>query len=195
MICRVTLKVNGCVVTRCLPVALLQYREVRQLLDETCVRVFLELSWAGQTQGRVCIKLLNTAPRTRQFFFLCSGERGPSYSGTHLLEVESRGGPGERLWAGDYERDDGSGGAALPGLTMGNLNVQTVTAGLVAGFCYGDDHRKPAHFVIYNNDCPVKYEECPIGRVEYGLEVVRAAAKLANIQEAVISDCGIVLSL
>ncbi|KAK8729319.1 hypothetical protein OTU49_008761 [Cherax quadricarinatus] len=171
------------------------YRDVRGLVDETCVRIFLELSWGGQVQGRVCIKLLNTAPRTRQFFFLCSGERGPSYANTNLFEVESRGQPGERVWGGDYENNDGSGGSALPGLIMGDLNVQTVTAGLVAGYCYGDEHRKPSHFVIYNNDCPVAYEECPIGKVESGMELVRAAAKLPNVQDTAISDCGIVLCI
>ncbi|XP_045587333.1 uncharacterized protein [Procambarus clarkii] len=171
------------------------YRNVRRLVDETCVRIFLELTWGGKVQGKVCIKLLNTAPRTRQFFFLCSGERGPSYSSTSFFEVESRGQPGERVWGGDYENNDGSGGSALPGLIMGDLNVQTVTAGLVAGYCYGDEHRKPSHFVIYNNDCPVAYEECPIGKVESGMDLVRAAAKLANVQEAIVSDCGIVLSI
>ncbi|XP_042216400.1 tripartite motif-containing protein 3-like [Homarus americanus] len=171
------------------------YVDVRGLVDETCVRIFLELSWGGEIQGRVCIKLLNTAPRTRQFFFLCSGERGPSYANTNFLEVESRGQPGERVWGGDYEKNDGSGGSALPGLLMGDLNVQTVTAGLVAGFCYGDEHRKPSHFVIYNNDCPIAYEECPIGKVENGMDLVRAAAKLVNMREATISDCGIVLCL
>ncbi|XP_066990374.1 E3 ubiquitin-protein ligase TRIM32-like [Macrobrachium rosenbergii] len=171
-----------------------EYLDVRNMVDRTCMRTFLEFSWNGQVQGRLIIKLANLAPRTRQFFYLCSGERGPSYANTRLLEVENRGRPGERIWGGDYEMDNGTGGAPLPGLTMGDLNAQSVTAGLVAGFCYANDH-KPAHFTIYNNDHPIAYEECPIGQVEHGLDVACRAAKLTNIQDAVVSDSGIVFPL
>lgn len=170
------------------------YHDVRNMVDETCMRTFLELSWGGQIQGRVQIKLSNMASRTRQFFYLCSGERGPSYANTRLLEVENRGRPGEHIWGGDYERNNGSGGLSLPGLTMGDLNSQSVAAGLVASFCYGDDH-KPSHFTIYNNDNPIAYEECPIGQVECGIELTRAAARLPNIQDVTVSNCGLVISL
>lgn len=163
-------------------------------MDQTCVRTFLELSWSGRVQGRVIIRLFNATCRCLQFFFLCSGERGPSYANTRLLETEARGQSGERVWGGDYMNNDGSGGAALPGLTMGELSSQSVTAGLVAGFCYSHEHRRPSHFVIYNNDCPVLYEECPLGRVEEGLELLRDAARLPDVKDAVVSDCGLVLS-
>ncbi|KAK7081153.1 hypothetical protein SK128_006549 [Halocaridina rubra] len=170
------------------------YIDVRNMVDATCMRTFFEFSWEGKNQGKVQIKLLNLASRTKQFFFLCSGERGPSYANTRLLEVENRSQPGEHIWGGDYESNDGTGGAALPGLTMGGLHSQSVTAGLVAGFCYADD-RKPAHFTIYNNDHPVAYEECPIGQVERGIEITRTAARVPNIQDVIISDCGLILSL
>ncbi|XP_068205041.1 uncharacterized protein [Palaemon carinicauda] len=170
------------------------YLDVRTMVDRAHMRTFLEFSWDGQVQGKVIIKLGNLAPRSRQFFYLCSGERGPSYANTRLFEVENRGRPGEQIWGGDYEMGDGTGGAALPGLTMGELSAHSVTAGLVAGFCYAND-RQPAHFTIYNNDNPVAYEECPIGLVENGLEVACKAAKLPNIQDVVISDCGIVFPL
>lgn len=165
------------------------------MVDESCIKVYLEVSWAGKVQGRVSIKLVNTAARTRLFFLLCTGERGPSYLSTRLLEVENRGRPAERVWGGDYQNNDGSGGAALPGLTRGPLHSQSVTAGLVAGFCYGDDHRKPAHFAIYTGDCPVIYEECPLGRVDEGLDVVQAVAALPDITTATITECGVVISL
>ncbi|KAK4326674.1 hypothetical protein Pmani_002833 [Petrolisthes manimaculis] len=173
----------------------LPFDEVRGLVEESCHKVYLEMSWEGKSQGRVCIKLVNTVTRTRLFFLLCTGELGPSYLNTRLLEVESRGMPGERIWGGDYQNNDGSGGAALPGLTRGPLHSQSATAGLVAGFCYGDDHRKPAHFVIYTGDCPVVYEECPLGRVEEGLDIVQAAAALPDITAATITECGVVISL
>lgn len=166
------------------------------MVDEACPKVFLEVSWAGQVHGQACIKLINTAARTRHFFYICSGELGPSYANTCLLEVERRGRPGERVWGGDYQANDGSGGAALQGFTMGEMAAQSVTAGLVASFCYGsDDHRKPSHFVIYNNDYPVAYEECPVGIVENGLDLFRSVAKLNNVCDATISDCGLLLTL
>ncbi|XP_069998024.1 uncharacterized protein [Penaeus vannamei] len=170
------------------------YEDVRNLVDDTCIRTFLELSWAGKVQGRVTIRLLNATCRCLQFFYLCTGERGPSYANTRLLETEARGQSGERVWGGDYQNNDGSGGAALPGLTMGELSSQSVTAGLVAGFCYSHEHRNPSHFVIYNNDCPILYEESPLGRVVEGLELVRSAARLPDVKDAVVSDCGLVLS-
>lgn len=174
----------------------LPYEEVRGMVDEGCPRVFLEVSWGGQVQGYASIKLINMATRTRHFFYLCSGELGPSYTNTRLLEVESRGQPGERVWGGDYQANDGTGGAALQGFTMGEMMAQPVTAGLVAGFCYGsDDHRKPSHFVVYNNDYPITYEECPIGSVERGLDLFRSVAKLSNVRDATVSDCGIMLTV
>ena len=164
------------------------------MVDEAYPRVFLELSWAGQVQGNACIRLTNTATRTRHFFYLCSGELGPSYANTCLLEVESRGQPGERVWGGDYQANNGTGGAALQGFTMGELTTQPVTAGLVATFCYGgDDHRKPSHFVVHNNDYPVTYEECPVGVVDKGLDLFRSVVKLSNVRDAIVSDCGLVL--
>lgn len=166
------------------------------MVDETYPKVFLEMSWAGHVHGHAGIKLTNTAARSRHFFYLCSGELGPSYANTCLLEVEKRGCPGEQIWGGDYQANDGSGGAALQGFTMGEMAAQSVTAGLVASFCYGgDDHRKPSHFVVYNNDCPVAYEECPVGIVEHGLDLFRSAAKLTDIRNAIVTDCGILLPL
>lgn len=174
----------------------LPYEEVRGMVDEACPKVFMEVSWGGKVQGHAGIKLTSTATRTRHFFYLCSGELGPSYANTRLLEVESRGRLGERVWGGDYQANDGSGGAALQGFTMGELAAQSVTAGLVAGFCYGsEDHHKPSHFVVYNNDYPVAYEECPIGMVEDGIDLFRSVAKLSNIRDVTISDCGLLLTL
>ncbi|XP_045119556.1 uncharacterized protein LOC123509362 [Portunus trituberculatus] len=174
----------------------LPYEKVRSMVDEDHLKVFLELSWGGQVQGRVNIKLTNATTRTRHFFYLCTGELGPSYGGTYLLEVENRGQPGERVWGGDYQANNGTGGAAMKGFTMGELTAQPVTAGLVASFCYGsDDHRKPSHFVVYTSDYPVTYEECPVGRVDQGLDLFRFAAKVTNVRDAIITDCGLVLSV
>ncbi|XP_063878480.1 uncharacterized protein LOC135110269 isoform X4 [Scylla paramamosain] len=172
----------------------LPYEKVRGMVDEDYLMVFLEVSWGGQVQGRVNIKLTNAATRTRHFFYLCTGELGPSYGGTCLLEVENRGQPGERVWGGDYQANNGTGGVAMKGFTMGELTAQPVTAGLVASFCYGsDDHRKPSHFVVYTSDYPVTYEECPVGRVDQGLDLFRSVAKVSNVRDATVSDCGLVL--
>ncbi|ROT70858.1 hypothetical protein C7M84_010826 [Penaeus vannamei] len=136
------------------------YEDVRNLVDDTCIRTFLELSWAGKVQGRVTIRLLNATCRCLQFFYLCTGERGPSYANTRLLETEARGQSGERVWGGDYQNNDGSGGAALPGLTMGELSSQSVTAGLVAGFCTATKHRQSFAFSFMLQPTTVHIRTC-----------------------------------
>ncbi|XP_042873717.1 uncharacterized protein LOC122254207 isoform X3 [Penaeus japonicus] len=173
-----------------------EYESVRGLVDEQYVVAFLELTWAGRVQGRVYIQLLDNAGRTIQFMYFCTGERGPSYADTRLLMVTLKGQPGEQLWGGDYENNDGTGGAALEGMERGEKNHQDVVAGLVAGYYYtgyGQDHN-PSQFGIYLKDMPGYSEMSSIGRVLIGQDVLNSAASLNNIQMACVGDCGILLS-
>ncbi|KAG0722857.1 Peptidyl-prolyl cis-trans isomerase 1 [Chionoecetes opilio] len=171
------------------------YNEVKDLQDEDFCIVFLDVSWRGDFQGRVYIVLLDHAGRTRQFKALCTGQLGPSYVGTRFLEVSQKGEIGEQIWGGDYERNDGTGGAALPGMDRGRRNNQDVVTGLVAGFYfsgYGQDH-SPSQFTIYTRDWPGYIEMSSIGTVIGGMDVVKTITRLGDTREAFISDCGLLL--
>ncbi|XP_071542714.1 uncharacterized protein [Panulirus ornatus] len=172
------------------------YESVYGLVDQNYGITFLEVMWAGHIQGRVYIMLLDGAGRTLQFLFLCSGERGPSYANTRFLEVIRKGEPGEQLWGGDYEHNDGSGGAALPGMTRGERNYQPITAGLVAGYYftgYGCDH-SPAQFGIYISSLPYYSEMSSLGVVVEGMDIISDVTRLDNVRDVYVSDCGLLLS-
>ena len=157
--------------------------------------MFFDVSWRGDYQGRVYIVLFDNEGRSRQFKALCTGHFGPSYVGTRFLEVSRRDELGEQIWGGDYERNDGTGGAALPGMDRGRINNQDVAAGLVAGFYfngYGQDH-SPSQFGIYTKNWPGYIEMSSIGTVIGGMDVVNTIAKLHDIREAFVSDCGVLL--
>lgn len=158
--------------------------------------MFFDVTVRGSYQGRVYIVLLDNEGRTRQFKALCTGSLGPSYLGTRFLEVLQKGRPGEQVWGGDYEQNDGTGGSALPGMDRGRRNNQDVVAGLVAGFYfsgYGVDHN-PSQFGIYTRDMPGYVEMSSIGTVIGGMDVVTSIVNLEDTREAFISDCGLLLS-
>ncbi|XP_068238211.1 uncharacterized protein [Palaemon carinicauda] len=174
---------------------IISYDTVRALADEVYSVVFLEITWNAAVQGKVYIHLLDNAGRACQFLYLCTGEQGPSYANTRFLDVSNKGNPGEQVWGGDYENNDGSGGAALRGMTRGPKNYQDVVAGLVAGFYYpgyGQDHN-PSHFGIYTRDMAGYAEMSSMGMVLSGLEIMTAVAQLVDVQDAFVSDCGLVL--
>lgn len=176
-------------------VLLFQYERVLELADEDAIIVFFEVWWGGSMRGRVYVVLLDNEGRTQQFKALCTGQCGPSYAGTCFLEVERRYNS-VQVWGGDYEKNDGSGGAALPGMVRGRKNNQDVVAGLVAGYYfngYGQDHN-PSQFGIYINDLPGYIEMSSMGRVVSGLEIMASVANLENVRDAFISESGLLLS-
>ena len=157
--------------------------------------MFFDVSWDAIHRGKVYIRLLGDAGRTLQFLYLCTGEKGPSYASTRFLEVIRKGEQGEQIWGGDYENDDGSGGAALPGMTRGDENYRNVRAGLVGGFYYpgyGCDHN-PAQFGVYTRDMVGFSEMSSIGEILSGLEWMLSVRDLDDVCSACVSDCGLVL--
>ncbi|KAK3886372.1 hypothetical protein Pcinc_009476 [Petrolisthes cinctipes] len=171
------------------------YERVYELVDEDAIIIFFEVCLGGNTQGRVYVLLLDNEGRTQQFKALCTGQRGPSYTGTRFLEVQ-RIHNCLQVWGGDYENNDGSGGAALSGMQRGTQNHQDIEAGLVAGYYfpgYGCDHN-PSQFCIYVNNLPGYYEMSSIGRVIGGLEIITNVANLNDVREAYVSECGLLLS-
>lgn len=169
----------------------LQMSEVLPFLPP-CL-VFLELTWPGSAPRQVRIRFSKDSPRARQFVLLCTGQWGPSYVGTKLWAVEDKGRSTERVKGGDYESNNGQGGASLfPGPDEGDYQ-NTVRAGSVWA-CGWNDAARSAQFAISTKD---RTDRCTwtgvFGEVVHGLDVIAAAARHQNIQEVTVVDCGVVL--
>ncbi|XP_050703707.1 tripartite motif-containing protein 65-like [Eriocheir sinensis] len=150
--------------------------------------VFLDLSWPGRAPRRVHIRLSPDTQRGRQFLMLCTGQRGPSYRGTRLYGVGDKGMPGECVWGGDYESNDGTGECVLlPGLEEG-VEGRPWRAGAVWG-----DGRRGVFVITTRDDQGDLWPCCVFGEVVEGLHVVAEAAQHSDITEVTVVDCGVVL--
>ncbi|XP_069192181.1 uncharacterized protein [Procambarus clarkii] len=172
----------------------LQESEVVGVLDPSCTLVFLDLGWTGSTRGRVTIRLTPDTPLARQFVLLCTGQRGHTYRNTKLLGVWGKGQPGEWVEGGDYESNDGEGGAPL----LPDLKGQYRELGRAgAVLCWGvPGGPMSAQFGITTRDRPGGGQWVNVfGDVVSGLDVVRAAVNHSDITEVTVVDCGVVLPL
>ncbi|XP_069177532.1 peptidyl-prolyl cis-trans isomerase G-like [Procambarus clarkii] len=179
----------------------LQESEVVGVLEPSCTLAFLDLGWAGSTRGRVTIRLTPDTPLARQFVLLCTGQRGHTYRNTKLLQVWNKGQPGEWVAGGDYESNDGKGGASLlPDLQgqyreSGRAGAVVSRAGTVWSL-WGPGSPSSAQFAITTRDRQGGHHwSCVFGDVVSGLDVVRAAVNHSNIREVTVVDCGVVLPL
>ncbi|XP_069180694.1 peptidyl-prolyl cis-trans isomerase-like [Procambarus clarkii] len=172
----------------------IQESDVVGVLDPSCTLAFLDLGWAGSTRGRVTIRLTPDTPLARQFVLLCTAQRGHTFRNTKLLGVGDKGLPGEWVRGGDYERNDGEGGASLLPDLRGQYR-QSHQAGAVASW-WPPGGPKSAQFAIITRDHqgggPWSYV---FGDVVSGLDVVRAAVNHSDITEVTVVDCGVVLPL
>lgn len=155
--------------------------------------VFLDLAWPGSSPGRVYIRIIRDTPMAKNFVLLCTGEHGPSYTNTHFFGVVCKGLPGERIVGGDYEYNDGNGGAAvIPGLSGSGDYNKHCSVGAVGGWV--SDDSRAAQFTVTTKKSLFPYIDPRVfGKVEKGLEVAKAAAKYRNIKNVTVVDCGIVI--
>ncbi|XP_069180689.1 tripartite motif-containing protein 59-like [Procambarus clarkii] len=173
----------------------IQESDVVGVLDPSCTLAFLDLGWAGSTRGRVTIRLTPDTPLARQFVLLCTGQRGHTYRNTKLLMVVDKGRPGERVVGGDYESNDGEGGAPLLPDLQGQYQ-QSRQAGAVGSRWWPPGDPTSAQFIITTRDRQAD-QQWPyvFGDVVSGLDVVRAAVNHSDITEVTVVDCGVVLPL
>ncbi|XP_069167133.1 uncharacterized protein [Procambarus clarkii] len=171
----------------------LQESEVVDVLDPSCTLAFLDLGWAGSIRGRVTIQLTPDTPLARQFVLLCTGQRGHTYRNTKLLWVECKGEPGEFVEGGDYESNDGKGGAPLLPDLQGQYRESDQAGAVWARYVPGGP--RSAQFAITTrNDQGDQWSDV-FGDVVSGLDVVRAAVNHSDITEVTVVDCGVVLPL
>ncbi|KAG7164693.1 uncharacterized protein LOC121871292 [Homarus americanus] len=166
----------------------LVYSDVCEWVDSSSTMAYLELSWGGTIRGRVLIRVDSDTRLGQQFVLLCTGELGPTYKSTRFIEVIN-----ECVYGGDYEYNDGTGGAALQTTVTKSEEYQRPGSGAVVGR-WKDDARR-AQFGITIREWSANMYEVVIGRVESGLALVAAAVRFHTLQEVVIEDCGIVLEL
>ncbi|XP_045607951.2 peptidyl-prolyl cis-trans isomerase isoform X1 [Procambarus clarkii] len=168
----------------------LQHSDVVNMLDPSSTLAFLDFGWAGSTRGRVTIQLAPDTLLSRQFVLLCTGQQGPSYHNTRLFRVSRKSRPGEWVEGGDYESNDGLGGAPLlpdlKGESRGSARAGDVWSRWL-------DHRS-AQFAITLRDHPGRWSRV-FGEVVSGLDVVRASVNHSDIKEVTVVDCGVVLPL
>ncbi|XP_069192278.1 uncharacterized protein [Procambarus clarkii] len=172
----------------------LQESEVVGVLEPSCTLAFLDLGWAGSTRGRVTIRLTPDTPLARQFVLLCTGQRGHTYRNTKLLRVWNKGQPWECVVGGDYESNDGCGGAPL----LPDLQGQYRGSGQAGVVLAWGELGGPwsAQFVITTRDRQDGVQWLNVfGDVVSGLDVVRAAVNHSDIREVTVVDCGVVLPL
>ncbi|XP_069192231.1 peptidyl-prolyl cis-trans isomerase-like [Procambarus clarkii] len=176
------------------PAHTLQESEVVGVLEPSCTLAFLDLGWAGSTRGRVTIRLTPDTPLARQFVLLCTGQRGHTYRNTKLLVVVDKGHPGECVGAGDYESNDGKGGAPLLPDLKGQYRESRQAGAVLAMGRPGNP--RCAQFAITTRDLPDDDQwSYAFGDVVSGLDVVRAAVNHSDIREVTVVDCGVVLPL
>ncbi|XP_069193782.1 uncharacterized protein [Procambarus clarkii] len=172
----------------------LQESEVVGMLEPSCTLAFLDLGWAGSTRGRVTIRLTPDTPLARQFVLLCTSQRGHTYRNTKLLEVGNKGQPTEYVAGGDYESNDGKGGAPLLPDLQGQYRESGRAGAVWARYVLGGPWS--AQFVITTRDRQGGHHWPRVfGDVVSGLDVVRAAVNHSDITEVTVVDCGVVLPL
>ncbi|KAK3858348.1 hypothetical protein Pcinc_035459 [Petrolisthes cinctipes] len=175
----------------------LQLDCVKKCMDKTSTLTFLDLTWGKSASGRVFIRLLGQISRAQNFLKMCTGENGPSFRGTRFHRMWWKGQPGEHIWAGDYDKGDGSGGILPSDLSEDNekypesCHKLPITAGLVAGTYVKQCNS--SIFRIYTKESKDTMEDAAFGRVEFGLQVLDAAIKHNKITDITISDCGIII--
>ncbi|XP_069192277.1 uncharacterized protein [Procambarus clarkii] len=172
----------------------LQESEVVGVLDPSCTLAFLDLGWAGSTRGRVTIRLTPDTPLARQFVLLCTGQRGHTYRNTKLLWLGFRGNPGQCVEGGDYESNNGWGGAPLLPDLMGQYRESGQAGAVWARYGLGGPQSAQFGITTWEHEdgrCRLNV----FGDVVSGLDVVKAAVNHRHIKEVTVVDCGVVLPL
>ncbi|XP_068207622.1 uncharacterized protein [Palaemon carinicauda] len=177
---------------------ILPYTEIYDLVNTESTLTFLDFAWDDQNRGRVQIRLEPAdTGRAKQFALLCSGLRGPTYANTRLLAVVNRGAPSEFVRGGDYQYNNGTGGASLlPDLGRGGEYWrQQVSGSVMAAGSWGD--ACSAQFIISTKSPGLlaQRDDTIFGQVENGLEVLNAAISETRITQVNVTDCGIMIPL
>ncbi|KAG7159293.1 Tripartite motif-containing protein 59-like 3, partial [Homarus americanus] len=162
---------------------IVMHSQLMKAIDLSSATVFLDLAWDGMNKGRLHIRLLSahSFEWIRQFVAMCTGEWGPSYVNSHFVELE-KGCKWERVVAGDYEYNNGKGGAAIKrGLVLSDWEG-LYSVGTVAARWWGSD-ATATQFVIYTKAMSEESHPLIIGNVVSGMPLLKLAVSLSDVTQ------------
>lgn len=169
------------------------YRKVMDHANMSSGLAFLDLTWPDSPPRRVYVRLIpdmNVA-LGRQFVLMCTGHAGPSYARTRLLNLVDSTSKDE-LVGGDYECNDGSGGAPILSGIVSNKVMLPCAEGLVSGKWHSSESSSTKFGITTKKHEGYVWVRV-FGKVESGLEVVRAAAEVGDVGLVSVVDCGVVV--
>lgn len=181
-------------------VYVVEHSDVMMLVDPLSRLTFLDLGDDETTYGRLYIRLSPNTKAAVNFSLLCTGEMGPSYANTKVLQRANKFLDLECTCFGDYEKDDGTGGKALVhGLGMEEeeeeeLYERPCFEGTVVGWWNVADEIA-SQFSIFMRNNPRKVFDTSFGMVEKGLHIMsKVRWDVLAGTGATIKDCGISIS-
>ncbi|KAK3864974.1 hypothetical protein Pcinc_029372 [Petrolisthes cinctipes] len=139
---------------------------------------FLDMAWSGRRE-RVYIELDSNTIEGRQFVDLCTGQRGSSFLNTQLTRVWNKGKAGECVVGGNYDS----------GVNRMLSSDGYCGKGTVMFMSHTD---KSGEFIISTKGQCQKFGT-KVGLVWDGLEVFMEAARLSDITQVTVVDCGVVV--
>ncbi|KAK7024613.1 hypothetical protein SK128_014824 [Halocaridina rubra] len=130
----------------------IQHSDLLGTLKTDSVVAFMDFS--SGNQQRMHISLSPDTPLGRHFQVLCTGILGPVYANSNMLEIEDCRGQDARIYGGDYEKNNGMGGAPLFGglNPMDEIYRRPVTMGIVWARYEKKDGPRIAQFAISNKN-------------------------------------------
>lgn len=166
----------------------------------------MDIAWEGCVQGRIHILLSRESSLARQFTVLSTGEQGASYAHSRFSFVRNKGCPTtEYIGIGNPDLNQETYQAKRDCLLLRHSVYNRIhEAGNV--WAPEPDHNVPFHaqFHIVTGEGDGTYTDTggrggyplfinTFGKVQDGLEVLREAAKLSDVSEVEIEDCGVVI--
>ncbi|KAK3887865.1 hypothetical protein Pcinc_008015 [Petrolisthes cinctipes] len=150
---------------------------MEKILCTDCIYTFLDMAFSGRRE-RVYIKVNNNTTEARQFVDLCFGQRGSSFFNTRLTRVWNRGKAGECVFGGNYDS----------GVNKMLSSDGYYKKGTVMFISHTD---KSGEFIINTNGKTPKFG-IHIGCVCKRLKVLKNEAKLTDITQVTVVDCGVI---
>ncbi|XP_068201951.1 uncharacterized protein [Palaemon carinicauda] len=170
------------------------YEEITELTHYSDRMTFMDFGSGGKSLVRIVIKYYNDVNflnHVRNHILLCTGERGPSYVNSKVLEVRDKGRAGEFLILGDFERNDGTAGrAVVSSKEAGVWWKRGASVGMLSSYLcqHGSTEATASQFCILTQ----KYYGAKIfAYVKEGLSALSSVIrKCDNVREIEIIDCG-----
>ncbi|XP_066953664.1 tripartite motif-containing 13-like isoform X2 [Macrobrachium rosenbergii] len=153
-------------------------------------RAFFDIECSDVYEGRIFFELYGMTPRVRQFLQLCTGEHGPSYKHSKLMEFEE---DSHRFIRGGVVGDGiESEEPVVEGITNGGVYREKLEPGLLTGWKSDCNHWALFDIVL---ECKPGYEDdYSFGEVCSGLNLLKGVCEFSQNKKVIeVRVCGIVI--